>query len=390
MEKITKLIICLICSISIVVSLSACNLIKFFDAPTNLNDMLSGTSFPDIKDLVDEENQSIPVDPGEPGDPGGSGVYMDIEEDSMNPVAPGEGASNIISDLTLKPVGFINVGTINATVQPWSYIPLDSQGFKNPPDTSTVSSASGGGGDSPNTSSYLSLPLGTYTWCIDWEEEDKDGDGYFDYYHYFETTSTLLDENDSDDLDFAEIVTVKTPPDLAPIYEGKCGLTGLKESCIGKELHFKTFVEIVTNDPNFQLDATAPANIAFRQPPAGIKVTTSSPESVWDANIILRNGNWIEATTNDPYSAMGVQIFGDKTIGWARVLFDGSPIWEGDTSTSVIDPNENSGLGWYGIYVEAVCVPPGTHTIRVESGPQKEGVGGWQGGVPVLLFGYKW
>jgi len=101
-------------------------------------------------------------------------------------------------------------------------------------------------------------------------------------------------------------------------------------------------------------------------------------------------GDWIEASTSDPYSAMGVQIFGDETIGWARILFDGSQIWEEDTSEAVIDPNENSGLGWYGIYVEVLCFPPGTHTLRVETGQTKEGVGGWQGGVPVHLFGFRW
>jgi len=34
------------------------------------------------------------------------------------------------------------------------------------------------------------------------------------------------------------------------------------------------------------------------------------------------------------------------------------------------------------------CFPPGTHTLRVESSRAKEGVGGWQGGVPVNLFGF--
>ncbi len=387
MKEIKRWVFYLFCTISIIpVSLSACNLTNYMDK-----------SEPFVDENMEphpgnDDTRNIPVvpDAGEPGDPGGSGVVMDIQEDSMNPVAPGEGASNIVSNLPLKPVGFINVGTINATVQPWSYIPLDSQGFQNPPDTSTVSSASGGGGNSPNTSSYLSLPLGTYTWCIDWEEEDKDGDGYFDYYHYVETATTLLNDSDSDDLAFAEKVTISAPPDTASIYAGKCGMPFLKEDCTGKAVYFNSFVGNVFQEPVYPLDVYAYANTEFRIPPNGIKITTSSERS-YDVSVIL-NGpeNWIEATTSDPYSAIGVSIFGDQTIGWARVLFDGAVMWEGDTSECVIDPDENSGLGWYGLYVEAVCITPGTHTIRVESGPTKEGVGGWQGGVPIQLFGFRW
>jgi hypothetical protein len=379
MKVTSRCVFLLFCVILILpFSLSACNLMNFFDKPKP------------IYGFDEKGNMEVIPDASELGDPGGSGVYMDIEEAPADPVVPGEGASNIVSNLPLKPVGFINVGTINATVQPWSYIPLDSQGFQNPPETSTVSSAFGGGGNSPNTSSYLSLPLGTYTWCIDWEEEDKDGDGYFDYYHYIETATTLLDESDSDDLEFAEKVTVSAPPDNASIYSGKCGMPFLKEDCTGKTTFFKSFVGNVFQEPIYPLDAYAYANTAFRIPPTGIEITTSS-QSSYHASVIL-NGpdNWIEASTSDPYSAIGVSIFGDQTIGWARVLFDGAVMWEGDTSECVIDPDENSGLGWYGLYAEAVCITPGRHTIRVESGPNKEGVGGWQGGVPIQLFGFRW
>lgn len=372
-------------------SLSACNLIKFFDGPTDLKDLLVGTTFPKIEELVEEENQAIPDSPEIPGDPGSSGVYMDIEEDPANPSALGQGMANNPGGLPLKPVGFINFGTINATVQPWTYIPLGSQEYLSPVGASTVVSAQGSGGNSPNSSAYLSLPMGTYTWCIDWEDEDKDGDGYFDYYHYIETATTMLDENDSDELDFAEIVNIRTPPETAFVSAGKCGRPQADEDCIGKSTYFKSFVGNVGMEPIYPLDVIAYANTAYRSSPDGINISASNPENYYYVNIILAgSGSWIEATTNDPYKAMGVQIFGDQTIGWARILFDGLVMWEGDTSSAVIDPNENSGLGWYGLYVEAVCVPPGSHTIRVESGPVKEGVGGWQGGVPVELFGYRW
>ena len=142
----------------------------------------------------------------------------------IDPAAPNSGTSAPINNLPLKPVGFVNYGTINATVRPWTYVPFGASQPQTPaPTASTVSSAQGTGGDWPNSSRFISVPLGTYTWCIDWEEEDQDGYGYFDYYHYYETEATLLDENDSDKLEFAEEVAIMAPPSAAPIYKGKCG-----------------------------------------------------------------------------------------------------------------------------------------------------------------------
>jgi hypothetical protein len=160
------------------------------------------------------------------------GEFGKFEEESNPafPVMPGEGSNEGSGDLTLKPVGFVNYGSVSATVSPWIYIPLGGNEPQTPPDVSTVSSAQGGGGDWPNSSRFISVPLGTYTWCIEWEEDDQDGDGYFDYYHYFEEGPTVLDENDSDDLDLAEEVLISTPPANAPIYDGKCGETGTTKS----------------------------------------------------------------------------------------------------------------------------------------------------------------
>lgn len=388
MKLLNKWGLPLICTMFIVLFLfSACNLANYVNNFNSLEEK-------NLESSSENENwESVPpVEvPEPPGSSGSTGVLMDIEEEPSNFVAPNQSSATTNSNLPLKPVGFINTGSISAVVQPWSYIPLGTQEFQPPPTTSTVASATGSGGDSHNTSSYLELPMGTYTWCIDWEEEDKDDDGYFDYYHYIETATTLLDENDSDDLDFAEIVMVNTPPEKAYVYKGKCGMPSLKEDCTGKETYFKSMVGNVLMAPVYPLDVIVYANPAYGPRPSGIKISASNPENTYHEHVILASsGSWIEATSSDPYSAMGVSIFGDETIGWARVLFDGMTIWEGDTSDCVIDPDENSGLGWYGIYVEAVCVTPGTHTIRVESGTTKEGVDGWQGGVPVLLFGFRW
>lgn len=387
MKLIRKWVLPLMCTMLIVAFLfSACNLANYAKNAKPVDE---------INDpMLDNDGmENLPVEsvPDVPGNPAPAGGLMDIKEEPASPGAPILGLNSFDSNLPNKPVGFINTGSINATVQPWSYIPLGGQEFQPPPSASTVASASGSGGDSPNTSSYLELPLGTYTWCIDWEDEDKDEDGYFDYYHYIETATTLLDENDSDDLDFAEIVMVNTPPEKAFVYKGKCGFPSLKEDCTGKATYFKSFVGNVLMEPVYPLDVRVYANTAYPPNPAGIKISASNPEYTYYEHVILEgSGHWIEATTSDPYSAIGVSIFGDETIGWARILFDGVTIWEGDTSECVIDPDENSGLGWYGLYAEAVCVTPGTHTVRVESGPTKEGVGGWQGGVPVLLFGFRW
>jgi hypothetical protein len=386
MNKIKKSIFPVVVAVILLaMPISACN---YPNAPDVSKLFGAESGYTELKD----QPAVIVPDPGEPGDPGASGVegYLQDEPVPANPVAPGGGMPAAAGDGSLKPVRFINYGSINATVRPWTYIPLGSQEYQSPSSASTVSSAQGSGGDWPNTSSYISVPMGTYSWCIDWEEEDQDEDGYFDYYHYIETGPTLLDENVSDDLEFAEEVSISAPPDTAPISKGKCGSSEIETNCAGKTTYFQSLVRNVTMEPRYPLDVTAVANTADQEPPPGISISASNPDRVYYANIILNGpGSWIEATTSDPYSAMGVQIFGDMTIGWARVLFDGNVMWEGDTSTCVIDPNENSGLGWYGIYVEALCFPPGTHTIRVESGPNKEDVGGWQGGVPVYMFGFR-
>jgi len=117
----------------------------------------------------------------------------------------------------LKPVCFLNTGTTAATVMAWTYIPLNTEAPAMPADASTVATPGG------NSSSCLSLPLGTYSWCYHWEQGDINGDGMIDYAHAFNLQTVVLDESDSDDLDLAEKVSLSSPPGIGE-QPGLCDL----------------------------------------------------------------------------------------------------------------------------------------------------------------------
>jgi hypothetical protein len=283
------------------------------------------------------------------------------------------------ADGSLKPVGFVNYGTFDATVRPWTWVPLGSDTPDVPSSASTVSSANDGIGDWPNTSRFLSVPMGTYTWCVDWEEEDKDEDGYFDYYHYITAEPTLLDENDSDELEFAEQVSISAPPAMVTIYTGRCGNPPAADSaCTGAGI--KTQAHVI-----YMADTATPPDIiawAAQPGPEGIDLSFGSGTTEWGhSRILWVAGDWEQATTRDPYSAIGVQVQGDRTIGWARVLFDGVEVWQGNTATTWNDGTNN------GVYVEVRCFPPGEHTIRIEALGKDGGGGGIT--VPVSYFGFR-
>jgi len=125
----------------------------------------------------------------------------------------------------LKPIGFVNHGDYDATVRADTYIPLGGAEAVTPPTASTISTANDGAGTWPNTSRFISVPMGAYSWCIEWEEGDVDDDGQIDYFHYIQDDPTVLDENDSDELEFAEEVAIMAPPSTAPILFGKCAVS---------------------------------------------------------------------------------------------------------------------------------------------------------------------
>lgn len=109
-------------------------------------------------------------------------------------------------------------------------------------------------------------------------------------------------------------------------------------------------------------DVAVIANIKDRQPPAGIDVTYHPDAVAYGVHRVLWwNGNWIEASTSEPFTAIGVQFYGEAQIGWARVLFDGVEVWRGDTAALA------EKLGRHGGYIEISGFEPGSHVIRAES-----------------------
>jgi hypothetical protein len=109
-------------------------------------------------------------------------------------------------------------------------------------------------------------------------------------------------------------------------------------------------------------ELVAIANTADREAPEGISISYDSNTIPYGVHRVLWwSGNWIEATTELPFNAIGVQFFGEAQIGWARVLFDGEEVWRGNTA----DLYEK--LSRHGGYIEITGFEPGRHTIRAES-----------------------
>jgi hypothetical protein len=109
-------------------------------------------------------------------------------------------------------------------------------------------------------------------------------------------------------------------------------------------------------------DVIAHANSADTQPPEGISVSFAQESIPYGLQrVVWWDGDWIEATSDGPYTSMGVQFLGEGMIGWARVLFDGQEVWRGDTAEIW------SKSGRHGGFVEVTGFTPGAHTLRVES-----------------------
>ena len=114
-----------------------------------------------------------------------------------------------------KPVRFDNNGFETVTVKVASYTPASGYSAGTPSASTVVSPDS-------TSSAYLELPLGTYTFCYEWQlDQDVNNDDYFDYHHRT-TGSKTIGENASDDPNNA--VTITLSPDSAVSNpNGKCG-----------------------------------------------------------------------------------------------------------------------------------------------------------------------
>ena len=111
-----------------------------------------------------------------------------------------------------------------------------------------------------------------------------------------------------------------------------------------------------------QPDVYADANSDEVTPPEGIVIRHDDMSIPYGLNRVLwGESSWVEASTELPFEAIGVQVFGDNTIGWARLLFDGQEVWRGDTLEIWSDK------GRYGGYIEVSGFEPGKHTLRIES-----------------------
>ena len=104
------------------------------------------------------------------------------------------------------------------------------------------------------------------------------------------------------------------------------------------------------------------ANQEEKLPPEGITLSHSENSISYGLNRVLwGEGSWVEVSTELPYTAIGVQVYGDYTIGWAHVLFDGQEVWRGNASEIWADQGRNGG------YIEVSNFEPGSHTLRIES-----------------------
>jgi hypothetical protein len=275
-----------------------------------------------------------------------------------------------------RPVSFVNNGPFDAVVMPWTYQPFDPLVNILPPGLSTVSFAPGGPGLWPNPSRFLGLPLGIYTFCIEWDEdEDLDNDGYIDIYHFIlEGPSADLplyvDENDPEQMSLAEEVRFST--DQIGKLEGECGSSAAGQWNV-RLLQYD--VRTINNPP----EVIAYANIEHVTPPESVSIINQG--DLWRYNevvALLKKGDWISASCNrDDVTVVGVHIIGDTNDGWGRVLVDGQEVWRGNAYG-----NPDSDQGGFSNYIEISGLDPGAHTIQVEN----LGIEGDGGGIHVAMY----
>ncbi len=124
-------------------------------------------------------------------------------------------------------------------------------------------------------------------------------------------------------------------------------------------------------------DKFAAPNSANVPSPEGVQIAYHDDSIGYGTyRILWWSGDWIEATTELPFTSIGVQFWEARQGGWARILFDGTEVWRGLTSAL------GSKNQYYGGYIEISDFKPGKHTLRVE------GLGFDYHPVTVAAFGF--
>lgn len=135
--------------------------------------------------------------------------------DPQLPVSASEDSSDAQDEPRLKPIRFTNNGFEPVTVVVESYEPAPGLSAY-VPDASTVVMPES------NSSAFLNLPLGTYTFCYYWQmDEDYNNNDYFDYHHRT-TSAYTLNVNSSDSVESAATVSL-SPDSSVSNPNGKCG-----------------------------------------------------------------------------------------------------------------------------------------------------------------------
>lgn len=152
----------------------------------------------------------------------------------------------------------------------------------------------------------------------------------------------------------------------------ECGESGI---CVAV---YPVDIRSTANPP----DLMAFANAGEYPSPPGIQISYTENAGPWYEWLVLREpGDWVEASSGEGYSALGIQFWGDDTNGWASLLLDGVEVWRGDITTYGTD-----GVNYF-VYVELTGQVSGAHTLRTEV----LGLPGKAGGdnVPVFYFAYR-
>ena len=281
----------------------------------------------------------------------------------------------------LRPVSFVNEGPFDAVVRPWTFQPFNTNYGHSPLELAVSSFAPGGPGMWPNTSRFMGLPFGVYTFCVEWEDDTGIDALLGDNYRHMILDGPAadmplhLDENDPIDLAFATEVRFST--DVVGAEEGKCGQTPAGDWNVrllaGDALKYDVPPEII-----------AYANKENTPPPEGVTIDNS--DGLWRYKnwIALTDpAQWIETTYHgsDPITSVGVRLTGDQNDGWVRVIVDGREVWRG--SIFGVDATEE---GMFLNYLEVSGLEPGHHTVRAEL----LGVPGEGGGIHASMqyFGF--